>query len=127
MTETTTALAMMRAVSGSTVLYPADGNSTVRLVEAMVERPGISYIRTTREKTPKLYGSDEEFPSGGSKVLRQSADDRAAGITLFEALRASVRSSCSIPRRPPSPSLARATPSIGSWRHRRWGTPGRLK
>ena len=31
---------------------------------------GISYLRTTREKTPVLYGPDEEFPIGGSKVLR---------------------------------------------------------
>ena len=30
-------LAMMRAVHGSTVLYPSDGTSTVALVEAMIE------------------------------------------------------------------------------------------
>lgn len=85
-------LAMMRAVGGSTVLYPADGNATAKLVARMADLEGISYIRTTREKTPKLYGSDEEFPVGGSKVLRSSPQDRAAivgaGITLFEALKA---------------------------------------
>src|SRR5207244_4310520 len=85
-------LAMMRAVHGSTVLYPADGNATARLVEAMTDRKGIVYMRTTREKTPKLYEPTEEFPIGGSKVVRTSPDDRAtivsAGVTLFEALRA---------------------------------------
>ncbi|MGH8937366.1 MAG: transketolase [Acidimicrobiia bacterium] len=85
-------LAMMRAVHGSTVLYPCDGNSTVRLVEAMLERPGISYLRTTREDTPQLYGPEEEFPLGGSRVLRSSEQDRAtlvgAGVTVFEALQA---------------------------------------
>jgi transketolase len=85
-------LAMMRAVQGSTVLYPSDGNSTARLVAAMAELPGISYLRTTREKTPALYGEDEEFPVGGSKTLRSSGEDRvaivAAGITLHEALAA---------------------------------------
>src|SRR5207237_6508613 len=85
-------LAMMRAVNGSTVLYPSDGNSTARLVEQMVDLDGISYIRTTREKTPKLYDAGEEFPVGGSKVVRSGSGDRAtivgAGVTVFEALKA---------------------------------------
>ncbi len=85
-------LAAMRAVHGSTVLYPADGNSTVRLVTTMCDLEGISYLRTTREKTPMLYGPDEEFPIGGSKTLRSSGEDRvtlvAAGITLIESLAA---------------------------------------
>jgi transketolase len=85
-------LAMMRAVHGSTVLYPADGNATAKLVDTMASLPGISYMRTTREKTPSLYGPEETFPVGGSKVHRSGPDDRAAligaGITLFEALKA---------------------------------------
>jgi len=85
-------LAMMRAVHGSTVLYPCDGNSTARLVGAMADLPGISFIRTTREKTPVIYGGDEDFPIGGSKTLRSSDADRVtlvgAGITVHEALAA---------------------------------------
>jgi transketolase len=85
-------LAAMRAVYGSTVLYPADGNSTAKLVAAMADQPGITYMRTTREKTPKLYESGEEFAIGGSKTLRSSGQDRVtfvgAGITLVEALKA---------------------------------------
>jgi transketolase len=85
-------LAMMRAVYGSTVLYPCDGNSTARLVGAMADLPGISFIRTTREKTPVIYGGDEDFPVGGSKTLRSSDADRVtlvgAGITVHEALEA---------------------------------------
>ena len=85
-------LAMVRAVYGSTVLYPSDGNQAVKLVARMVDLPGISYLRTTREKTPKLYEPDEEFTVGGSRVLRASDDDRAAivgaGVTVFEALKA---------------------------------------
>ena len=83
-------LAMMRAVHDSTVLYPADGNSTAVLVQAMADLPGISYMRTTREKTPKLYDAGEAFPIGGSRTLRESDADRAtlvaAGVTLFESL-----------------------------------------
>jgi transketolase len=87
-------LAMMRAVHGSTVLYPCDGNSTAALVAAMADLPGISYIRTTREKTPPVYGAGEAFPVGGSKTLRSSEADRVtlvgAGITVHEALGAAV-------------------------------------
>ncbi len=86
-------LAMMRAVHGSTVLYPSDGNQTAKLVAAMAERNGIVYLRTTRANTPILYKPEEEFPIGGSKVVRGGgADDRVtvigAGITLHEAVKA---------------------------------------
>jgi transketolase len=85
-------IAMLRAVYGSTVLYPCDGNQTNQLVSAMVDRPGISYLRTTRAKTPIIYDSDATFVVGGSSVLRQSAQDVvtvvAAGITVHEALQA---------------------------------------
>jgi transketolase len=83
-------LATMRAIDSSTVLYPADGNATVKLVEQMSDRSGISYVRTTREKTFALYSSTEAFPIGGSKTLAAGPNDRAtvvgAGITLHESL-----------------------------------------
>ncbi len=86
-------LAMMRAVFGSTVLYPCDGNQTAKLVAQMADRDGITYLRTTREKTPIVYEKGESFPIGGSKVVRGGSNkDRAtivaAGITLHEALKA---------------------------------------
>ncbi|WP_129843350.1 transketolase [Streptomyces sp. RFCAC02] len=85
-------LAMFRSVHGSTVLYPCDGNQTAKLVAAMADLDGISYLRTSRGKSPVLYGPDEDFPVGGSKVLRSSPDDVltviGAGVTLHEALKA---------------------------------------
>ncbi|CAM5245780.1 transketolase [Streptomyces griseomycini] len=85
-------LAMMRAVHGSTVLYPCDANQTARLVAAMAGLDGIRYLRTSRGESPVIYGPDEEFPVGGSKVLRSSGRDRltlvAAGVTVPEALAA---------------------------------------
>ena len=87
-------LAMMRAVFGSTVLYPCDANQTARLVALMADRPGITYIRTTREKTPILYREGlDDFRIGGSRVVRGGgADDAvavvAAGITVHEAVKA---------------------------------------
>jgi transketolase len=85
-------LAMMRAVHSSTVLYPCDANQTANLVAAMADLEGISYLRTTRAATPVVYDSNEDFPIGGSKVIRASDEDEVAlvgaGITLHEALKA---------------------------------------
>jgi transketolase len=85
-------LAALRAVHGSTVLHPCDANQTAKLVAALAERGGISYIRTLRPATPVLYDAGEEFEIGGSRVLRSSEDDDVtlvgAGITLHEALKA---------------------------------------
>lgn len=88
-------LAIMRAVEGSTVLYPCDPNQTAQLVAQMVDRPGIVYLRTTREKTHVIYPVDQRFVIGGSAVLRQSDRDQAAvvaaGITVHEALKAQAQ------------------------------------
>jgi transketolase len=85
-------LAMFRAQPDMVVLYPCDAVSTERLVEAMAWRPGPAYMRTSRPKTPVIYGPDEKFEIGGLKVLRESANDVAtvvgAGVTLFQALEA---------------------------------------
>jgi transketolase len=85
-------LASFRAVHGSTVLYPSCANQTAKLVEAMVDRSGIVYMRTTRESLPVLYPADEPFTVGGSRLTRSSESDDVtvvgAGITLHEALAA---------------------------------------
>ncbi len=85
-------LSMFLAMPEALVLYPGDAVSCDRLVRETARHVGISYLRTTRDKTPVLYGNDEEFSAGGLKVLRRSERDRvlivAAGITLHEALRA---------------------------------------
>lgn len=85
-------LAMFRAVHGSTVLYPCDANQTAKLVAEMAGCEGVRYLRTSRGEMPVLYGPNEEFPVGGSKVLRVSPQDRltvvAAGATVHEALKA---------------------------------------
>ncbi len=87
-------LAMMRAVVGSTVLYASDAVCAERLVEQMAQHKGVSFLRTSRPKTPVIYNNDEPFPIGGAKVRRQAAGDKVtvvgAGVTLFEALKAAV-------------------------------------
>jgi transketolase len=85
-------IASLRAVFGSTVLYPSDSNQAVALMAQLPERDGIVFLRTTREKTPVIYGPDEEFPIGGSRVVRRSDHDDVtivgAGVTLHEAIAA---------------------------------------
>ena len=88
-------IAAMRAVHGSTVLYPSDATSAAALTAAMADLTGVSYLRTTRGAYPVLYEADEPFPVGGSKVLRLSGDDRVllagAGVTVHACLEAAER------------------------------------
>jgi transketolase len=85
-------LAMCRAEPNITVLYPCDGVSTEKLLALMAYHPGPAYMRTSRPKTPVIYGNDDTFAIGGLKVLRESSTDAAtvigAGVTVFEALKA---------------------------------------
>ena len=86
-------IAQMRAIPDSIVLYPSDAVSTCALVNIMVNyQEGISYIRLTRAETEVIYTPEESFILGGCKVLKESNQDQvcivAAGITLFEALKA---------------------------------------
>src|SRR5205807_8683198 len=85
-------LTIFPPVPGSVILYPSEAVSAERLVVEAARHRGICYIRTSRPKTPVLYGNDEQFPIGGSKVVKKSSNDRVtvigAGITLHEALKA---------------------------------------
>jgi transketolase len=85
-------VASLRAIHSSVVLHPCDGNQTAKLVVAMADTKGIVFMRTLRPNTPVIYGPDEEFEVGGSKVVRSSEDDAVTivgmGITVHEALKA---------------------------------------
>jgi transketolase len=85
-------LASLRAVHGSTVLYPSDPNQAAALLAQAADRKGIVFIRTTREKTPVIYPPGEPFEIGGSRVVRETDTDQVtlvgAGITLHEAMAA---------------------------------------
>ena len=85
-------LALFRTLFGSIVLYPCDAVSAEKLTCEMANYENISYIRTTRPKTPVIYDNSEEFHIGGSKVLRWSKNDEvtvvAGGVTVHEALKA---------------------------------------
>jgi transketolase len=86
-------MAAMRAIHGSTVLHPSDANQTAKLVAAMADRPGISFLRTLRGKTPVRTAPDEAVPIGGSRVAHEGDDVAivACGITVDEAVKAAER------------------------------------
>src|SRR6202142_2253741 len=77
-------LALMRAVVGSVVLYPSDAVCAEKLLDQMALGKGVYFLRTSRPKTPVIYGNDEQFPVGGAKILRQGDKVTvvAAGVTL---------------------------------------------
>jgi transketolase len=85
-------MAVFRPIPGCVILYPCDAFSAEGCVESMLGHRGLAYLRSTRPATPLLYSREESFPIGGSKVLRKSEKDAAtivaAGITVFEALKA---------------------------------------
>jgi len=85
-------LSMFLAMPDSVIFYPSDAVSTEILVREMAKHRGITYMRTTREKTPVLYDEKEKFEISGLKVLKKSKKDKAlvigAGVTVHEALKA---------------------------------------
>jgi transketolase len=83
-------MASIRAIHGSTVLHPSDANQAAKLVAAMADQPGISFIRTLRGKTPVRTAPDEDVRIGGSRIAHEGDDVAiiACGITLDEAVKA---------------------------------------
>ncbi|HYV93713.1 MAG TPA: transketolase [Chitinophagales bacterium] len=85
-------ISMFGSIPDAVVLQPSDGVSTAKLFPHMISHKGMVYMRSLRPKTLVIYDNSEEFPFGGSKILRQSSDDKltvvATGITVSEALKA---------------------------------------
>jgi len=83
-------IAAFRAVHGSTVLHPSDANQTAKLVAAMADRAGISFIRTLRGKTEVRTPPDEDVAIGGSRTVREGDDVAiaACGICVDQAVAA---------------------------------------
>jgi transketolase len=88
-------LAMMRCLAGSTVVSPSDANQTVALLDALVRREGISYLRTMRGDTRVIHPAGRAFPIGGSVLVRSCSEPVATivatGVTVHEALEAADR------------------------------------
>lgn len=85
-------IGMFAAEPNFTVLYPSDATSAWAATMLAAELVGPIYVRLGRPNNPIIYGPEEKFEIGKAKVVRQGKQDRvmvvAAGVTLFEALKA---------------------------------------
>jgi transketolase len=86
-------MASLRAIHGSVVVHPSDANQTAKLVGALADHDGISFIRTLRGKTPVRTPADEDVRIGGSRIAVEGSDVAivACGITVDEAVKAAER------------------------------------
>jgi len=71
-------IALMRLLPNMTVLAPADGFETRRVIEAAVGHDGPVYIRLNRNEIPDVTREDDTFMIGLPTVIREGAD-----ITVF--------------------------------------------
>lgn len=83
-------LALMRVIPGMTVVHPADGPSTEKLLGQVAELDGPSYVRLGRLAVPVLYDDDAEIQIGKGNVVREGTDHTiiACGLMVSEALNA---------------------------------------
>jgi len=65
-------IAMFGVFPDAVILQPSDAVSAIKLLNALTKTEGIGYLQTLRPKTSVIYRSDEEFPIGGSKILKQT-------------------------------------------------------
>lgn len=75
-------LALMRMIPGMTVISPADAIETQQAVRAAYAHKGPVYIRLTRDKFPRIHGSDYRFQIGKAVVMREGKDVLLVGCGL---------------------------------------------
>ena len=82
-------LALMRAITGMTVICPADANETRRAVFAAAELDGPVYLRLARLASP-VFEDEQPFTIGKANVLREGSDVAvfATGLMVSESLAA---------------------------------------
>lgn len=84
-------IALMRAIPGMTVLSPADGWETVKMIQALVKYRHPAYLRLSGEMNqPIVYTQDYEFQIGHNVKLREGGDIVifATGTMVYQALEA---------------------------------------
>ena len=83
-------IALMRAIPNMTVLSPADGIETRKIVKAAVEHEGPVYIRINRNEVPDVTDNSMKFEIGRPNVIREGKDVTvfATGYMVFKALKA---------------------------------------
>lgn len=83
-------MALMRSIPGAAVFDLADGVQFAWLLEAVKDRPGVTYMRSTRKRYAKIYEPGSTFEIGKGNVLRDGTDLTiiACGLMVTEAMAA---------------------------------------
>jgi transketolase len=83
-------VAIMRAIPNMTVLSPADGIETKKMVRGAVEYEGPVYIRIPRNDIPDVTNGSQEFKIGRPTVIREGKDVTifAHGYMVYKSLKA---------------------------------------
>jgi transketolase len=83
-------IAIMRAIPNMTVLAPADGTETRKMVREIVGYNGPVYLRINRHDLPDLFPEDQEFVIGKSYLIKEGNDIVvfANGIMVSRAVQA---------------------------------------
>ena len=86
-------IAIMRAIPNMTVLAPADGIETRKMVRIMVEYEGPVYLRINRHDLPDLFPEGQEYIIGKSYLIREGKDIVvfANGIMVSKAVQAAEK------------------------------------
>jgi len=83
-------IAIMRAIPNMTILSPADGIETKKIVRAAADYQGPVYIRIIRNDVPDVTEESQEFKIGRPSVIREGTDVTvfAHGYMVYKALKA---------------------------------------
>ncbi|MCL1917051.1 MAG: transketolase family protein [Peptococcaceae bacterium] len=83
-------MALMRAVPGSTVIDITDAVMLRAILKSVKDRPGLTYIRSTRKSFKAVFGEGSEFEIGKGILLRDGKDAAviASGLLVGEAMQA---------------------------------------
>ena len=85
-------LAIYRTVPGMTVLHPCDDLSAEELTVQLLGHSGPSYMRTARNKTPRIYDEESvaEISIGKGSIIREGSDVciLSCGVMVSESLAA---------------------------------------
>ena len=83
-------LALMRTIPEATVIEISDGAMLESMLRQVKDRPGLTYLRTSRKTYPALYSRDHSFRIGKGEVVRAGdlATVFACGLMVSEAMKA---------------------------------------
>lgn len=83
-------ISIMRSIPNMTVVVPADGIETEKVILEAAKYNGPMYVRLGRSAVPTLFGEDYKFEIGKGTVLRDGNDATiiACGMMVNEAIMA---------------------------------------